>query len=371
MNWSETWQEIRENIWTINLLFPSALFLLFLFTRRAAASVIFSPMVKLGEKTGSKWPGELRYGFEKPLRVFWVLLGALAAYRSCPVLYGSGAGWAVPLRCFRSFLILLLAWGLYRMADSDRLMTVFLVRKLDLQIDAILFPFLSKAIRFAVCALALLIVAQEWNYSISGLLAGLGLGGLAFALAAKDMLANLFGGLVILLDKPFVPGDWIQTGDLEGTVEDMNFRSVKIRTFSQAVVTVPNTLLANGPITNYSRMGKRRVTFTFGVRYGTDPRSLRDCTEKIRSMLLSCGEIEKDGVEAVLDGLGESSLSLMICYYTKTTDWEKFLAVRENVFYGILDILARHHVETAFPTRTLRVESEGTQTPGGFSEDQD
>lgn len=89
-------------------------------------------------------------------------------------------------------------------------------------------------------------IAQEWNYSISGLLAGLGLGGLAFALAAQDMLSNLFGGLVIFLDRPFGIGDWIQTGDTEGTVEDINFRSVKIRTFSQAVVTVPNSSWSTG-----------------------------------------------------------------------------------------------------------------------------
>ena len=343
--------------WMANLFLPIVLLCVFYFTSSPLVSGIFSPMTKMGEKKGNKWPEEFRYGFERPMRVLWISIGVMAAYRACPVLYGDGTGWAVALRIFRSLLIFLLAWGLYRMADSDRLMTVFFVKKFDLQIDSILFPFLSKAIRFVICALALLIVAQEWNYSISGLVAGLGLGGLAFALAAKDMLSNVFGGLVILMDKPFTIGDWIQAGDLEGTVEDMNFRSTKVKTFTQAVVTVPNTLLANEPVTNYSRMGKRRVTFTLGVRYGTEPEKIKACSLEIRKSLFENDEIDKETIEVALDGFGESSINLMVYCFTKTTDWKKYLTVRENVYYSILGILQSQSVELAFPTRTLRVES--------------
>lgn len=353
---SQMWNQLWSNGWTANLVLPLALLCLFFFTRGPLASGLFRPMRKLGEKAGSKWPEELQYGFEKPLRILWISFGVMAAYRVCPVLYGGGAGWAILLRCFRSLLILLLAWGLYRMADSDRLTTVFLVRKFDLRIDAILFPFLSKAIRFAIGALALLIVAQEWNYSISGLLAGIGLGGLAVALAAKDMLANVFGGLVILLDKPFVIGDWIQTGDFEGTVEDMNFRSVKVRTFTQAVVTVPNQLLANEPVTNYSRMGKRKVAFHVEVRHGTEPERMKACTEEIRESLLANEGVERDSIDVALDGIGESGLDLMISYYTRSADWKEYLKVRETVYYSVLEILKHGGAELAFPTRTLEVE---------------
>lgn len=353
---SQMWNQLWSSGWTANLVLPLALFCLFLFTRGPLASGLFRPLKKLGEKTGSKWPEELQFGFEKPLRILWISFGIMAAYRACPVLYGGGVGWAVLLRCFRSLLILLVAWGLYRMADSDRLMTVFLVKKFDLQIDAILFPFLSKAIRFAIGALALLIVAQEWNYSISGLLAGLGLGGLAFALAAKDMLANVFGGLVILLDKPFAMGDWIQAGDSEGTVEDMNFRSVKVRTFTQAIVTIPNTLLANEPVTNYSRMGKRKVTFRVGVRRDTEPERMKACTDGIRESLLANEGIEQDSVDVALDGIGENSLDLMISYYTRSADWKEYLKVRESAYYSVLEILKNQGAELAFPTRTLEVE---------------
>ena len=99
-------------------------------------------------------------------------------------------------------------------------------------------------------------VAQEWDYRIDGFIAGLGLGGLAFSLAAKDTLSNVFGGLVVILDKPFSIGDWIKTPSVEGTVEDISFRSTKVRTFAQALVTVPNATLANEPVTNWTRMGK-------------------------------------------------------------------------------------------------------------------
>lgn len=350
------WNQLWDSGWTKNLLIPSALFCFFFFTRTPLVSGLFRLLRKLGEKKGGRWVEELQYGFERPLRALWAAFGILAAYRSCPALYGSGAGWAMLLQCFRSLLVLLLAWGLYRMADGDRLMTVLLIRKLDLQADAVLFPFLSKAVRFIICALAALIVAQEWNYSISGLLAGLGLGGLAFALAAKDMLANIFGGLIILLDKPFVIGDWIQAGDVEGTVEDMNFRSVKVRTFAQAVVTVPNMLLSNEPITNYSRMGKRRITFRLQLRRETEPERIKACAEDIRKLLLENAGVEENSADVAFEGIGESSLDLSVTYYTKTADWKEYLRVREELYYSILKQLENRRVELALPSGTLRVE---------------
>lgn len=349
-------QTIWSNYWFKNLILPFAVFFAFYFTRKVIVNCIFHPFLKLGKRTGSKRPEQFKDGFEKPLRILFLSVGIFVAFRVCPAVYYSGSSWPIIVKCFRSLLVFLFAWGLYRMAGSKELTEALFAKKFDLQTDSVIVPVVSNLARFVIAALAVLIIAQEWNYSISGLLAGLGLGGLAFALAAKDMLANIFGGLIILLDKPFSLGDWISTGDVEGTVEDINFRSVKVRTFSQAVVTVPNAKLADAPVTNYSRMGKRKVTFNIGLKFGTTVKQMKACTEKIRQMLLDDDNIDNETIIAVFDSFGESSLNLMLYFFTKTTDWKEYLDAREKVYYAVLDILESEKAQLALPTRTLHIE---------------
>ena len=119
--------------------------------------------------------------------------------------------------------------------------------------------------------MATILAIQNLGYSVSGLLASLGIGGLAVALAAKDTLSNVFGSLMLILDRPFKLGDWIKAGDMEGTVEEIGFRSTRIRTFAKTLITVPNSIIANLPLDNFSRMPKRRIKLTVGVTYATTP----------------------------------------------------------------------------------------------------
>lgn len=357
------WQTFLHNSWVKNLLIPAAVFLLFFTVSVPLINTLFRFFKKAAKKTGGAWGEKLEYGFHKPLHLLLVITGLYTALNVCPAVWNALVFQALIVRCFRSFLILVVAWGLYRMADSVELTDTVFARKLDLQVDKALLPVLSGVIRFVIVALAVLIVAQEWNFSISGLLAGLGLGGLAFALAAKDMLANLFGGVVILLDRPFSLGDWIRTGDVEGTVEDVNFRSVKVRTFAQAVVTVPNSMVAAAPVTNFSRMGKRKVDFALTLKYGTPAELVKKCTEEIRRILAENGEIEDDTFSAALDNFGESGLKLMVSYYTKSADFKDYLRVREEVYYSVLKILEDEKVEIAYPTSTVVVDGDGKFLP--------
>jgi len=346
--------ELQKAAWAVDFVIPLAVFLFFYFLRGTVVKGLFRPVKRLN--TGKTWPAELESSFQRPLRVLFALCGLYAALWISPAVPHGGAVWGIVIKCFRSLLILLLAWGLGRMCGSRELAGGFLMKKLDANTDGVLFPFLSKILRFLIFCLALLIVAQEWNYSVSGLLAGLGLGGLAFALAAQDMLSNLFGGLVIFLDRPFSIGDWIQADDVEGTVETMNFRSVKVRTFSQAVVTVPNSKLVDRPVTNYSRMGKRKVSFTVGLKFGTTERQIRSCAARIRTMLLENKEIDPQTVIVTFSSIGESSLDLLLYFFTRTTDWQEHLKIREEIQYGVLRILEDEKAELAFPTRTVQVE---------------
>ena len=361
MNGSPAVSSILSRPEISGLVLPLAIFLLFFLLRGPVAAALAKPFEKFSEKTGREWPGEFARAFQKPVRVLIAAVGLYIALRMSTAVPHGGAAWQSAVRCFRSLWVALAAWGLCRLSDGA--VALLFEKKPDLQISGVLLPFLSRALRFLITALAVLIIAQEWNYSISGLLAGLGLGGLAFALAAQETISNLFGGLVVFLDKPFSIGDWIKTGEIEGNVEDMSFRSVKIRTFSQAVVTVPNAKLVGGAITNFSRMGKRKVDFTLTLSLETKPETLRSCTEEIREMLADCEGLEPESAAAALDGIGQTGFSLLISFYTVTTDWQEFLRVREEVYYRVLAILEREHAELAVPTQFLRLEQPGENAP--------
>lgn len=230
-------------------------------------------------------------------------------------------------------------------------------KKLNWDIDRILIPFLSKSIRFVVVAIAISVVAQEWGYEIGGLVAGLGLGGLAFALAARDAVANIFGGIVIITEKPFSIGDWIETPSVEGTVEDITFRSTRVRTFAQALVTMPNSTLANEPITNWTRMGKRRITFHLGVTYSTPRHKLETSVRRIRNMLEQHPEIDQETLFVHFDKFAGSSLDIFLYFFTKTTDWGKWLEVKEDCNLKIMEILEEEGVSIAFPSTSVYFET--------------
>ena len=339
-------QTFFELGWVRNILIPAVAFSLFLGLSAPVTGLVFRLIERASAKTGGSWGEKLGYGFRKPLRAALIVIGFFTALAVCPAVWENAAAAAALTKCFRSFLVLDITWGFYRMTGRVELGNSSFAKKLDLQVDEALMPALSGALRFLLAALAVLIVAQEWNFSISGLIAGLGLGGLAFALAAKDMLANLFGGLVVLLDRPFTIGDWIRTGGVEGTVEDLSFRSIRIRTAEQSVVTVPNSLVASAPIENYSRMGKRRVKFTLTAA-GTEPDRIRRCVERINALLAESGDVEQGTFSAALSGIGGSGSVLSVSYYTRTAEYGEYLRVREKIYYEILTVLQEEGVSLA------------------------
>jgi MscS family membrane protein len=210
-------------------------------------------------------------------------------------------------------------------------------------------------------AISLSIIGQEFDYDVNGLVAGLGLGGLAFALAAKEAVGNLIGGIVIVTEKPFSIGDWILTPSVEGIVEDINFRSTKIRTFSQALVTVPNATLANEAITNWSRMGKRRITFHLGLNYRTTKEQIQRVVNRIEIMLNNHEDIHPDTVMVAFDHYNESSLDILIYFFTNSTVWAEHVKIKHEINLEIMGILEEEGVEVAFPSRTIYVSAHASE----------
>lgn len=328
--------------------------------RRLLTRLITAVCYKMASRTKTSLDNHLIEAFTKPLEWFFALLGL---YLALNYLSLKPAADAFISNVFRTGVILLISAGLYNFAGSFEALSEEYEELFGAKVDKILVPFLSKVLKFVIIALAVTVIAQEWDYKIDGLIAGLGLGGLAISLAAKDALANVFGGIVIITDKPFSIGDWIQTPSVEGTVEDISFRSTKVRTFTQALVTVPNSTLASEPITNWSRMGKRRVMFKLGLTYGTSRTQIREFVSAVERLLTSHPEVDQETIVVRFDGFGESSLDILIQFFVKPTALADYARVKEDINLEIMALMEEQGLSVAFPSRSLYFETPATVTP--------
>lgn len=336
------------------MIIATAIFLAFSILRKLFTNYFFKTILSMTNKNNLDFVNGVLLSFEKPLHNFFVVLGIYASLVYLPL---SEAQNILATKIFRSSIIVFMATGVYNFVGNNNLFNK-ISNKIEVEIDNILFPFVSKIMKFIVVIMTIAIVANEWEYDVNGFIAGLGLGGLAFALAAKDTLANVFGGIVIIADKPFTIGDWILTDGVEGTVEDINFRSTKIRTFAQALVTVPNASLASQSVTNWTRMGKRRITFKLSLTYSTPRVKMERCVDRIREMLKQHAHIHQETIFVHFDQFNESSLDVFLYFFTKTTNWGEFLRVKEDVNFKIMTILEEEQISIAFPSRSIYIEKE-------------
>ncbi|WP_442599972.1 mechanosensitive ion channel family protein [Neobacillus sp. D3-1R] len=326
-----------------------AVFILF---RNLFTKYVFQLILKLSKKTPNEFFTRICLGFERPLGWAFIITGLYVAMEYFPFIEQHNA---LFLKFLRSMVIILITWGLFNISSPTTGILVSVNQKMKNKIDLILLPFISRTIRVIIIAISISIIGQEFDYDVNGLVAGLGLGGLAFALAAKEAVGNLIGGIVIVTEKPFSIGEWILTPSVEGTVEDINFRSTKIRTFSQALVTVPNSTLANEPITNWSRMGKRRITFHLGLNYKTTKEQIQTVVYRIEQMLSNHEDIHPDTIMVAFDHYNDSSLDILIYFFTNTTVWADHVKIKHAINLQIMGILEDEGVEVAFPSRTIYV----------------
>ncbi|VAW57623.1 Small-conductance mechanosensitive channel [hydrothermal vent metagenome] len=218
---------------------------------------------------------------------------------------------------------------------------------------------IGKLIRISVFITGGLIMLQKLGYSISGILAFGGVGGIAIGFAAKDLLANFFGGLMIYLDRPFKVGDWIRSDDksIEGTVENIGWRLTRIRTFDKRPLYVPNSIFANISVENPSRMTNRRIKETMGIRYD-DAAKMPAIIEQVKSMLINHPAIDNNQTLMVnLNRFAPSSIDFFIYTFTKTTDWILFHEIKQDVLLKIIEIIEENGAEFAFPTSTLHIQA--------------
>ncbi len=357
----DIWQQFKEfldysfmNVGLGRIAVAILVFLLVYIFRQLFTKFGIGALRRFTSKTKFTLDNKLLDVIEPPLKYFFVVVGIWAAFQ---VLQLPENAAEMIGKFIRSLFAIAVIWTAYRATD---LMTNFfqaLTAKTESGLDDQIMMFIGKALRVLVIVLGAMILVREWGYDIAGLVAGLGLGGLAFALAAKDTVANLFGSITILLDRPFVVGDWIETPSLEGTVEDIRLRSTQVRTFANAMVTVPNSILANSAITNWSRMKKRRIKYKLGVTYSSSSRQLKDCVTKLKDMLENHPGIHKDVIFVYFTDFGDSALELFVYCFTNTTVWQEYLEMRQDVNLKIMQIVEEIGMSMAFPSQSVYLEN--------------
>jgi len=310
---------------------------------------------KQANKTDNLWDDALLHAAKSPVSLVIWLVGLSWAAHIAQVYSGAEIFSALePIQ--RIGVIFCLAWFVTRFISGAEKIVVSQERMKE-PMDETTVSAMGKLLRASVIITAVLVVLQTMGYSISGVLAFGGIGGIAVGFAAKDLLANFFGGLMIYLDRPFKVGDWVRSPDqeIEGTVEKIGWRLTTIRTFDKRPLYVPNATFTSISVQNPSRMSHRRIYETIGIRYD-DAHKIEAIINDVKAMLLHHEQIDSTQTLIVnFNAYAASSLDFFIYTFTRTTNWIQYHEVKQDVLLKILVIIENQGAEVAFPTSTLLV----------------
>lgn len=239
------------------------------------------------------------------------------------------------------------------------------------QAENLIAPMLSRLGKATIVIIAGLTLLSSVGINVTGFVATLGVGGLVLAFAAKDSVENLFGSVMVLVEKPFKIGDWIRVADVDGEVEEIRLRSTRIRTFEDSVIVLPNSILLTKGIENFGMRRYRRLRTTIGVTYDTPPDKLDQFTNRIREMLFSHPHIWNEKRLVYFNDFAASSLNILVYCFIMATNWQEELEIRNEILLQIIRIADEMEVEFAFPTQVVRVkENDAAKLPYGGIEPQ-
>jgi len=260
-------------------------------------------------------------------------------------------------RIFKLLMILNIMWILLRFCDIILVIMLHRADATDNKFNNQLIPFFIDFLKITVVVFsALVVLGSVFNVNVATLVAGLGIGGLAIALAAKESLENLLGSLTIFLEKPFIVGDLVQIGNIQGTVEKVGFRSTRVRTLEKSFVTIPNKMVVNESLDNLSLRTFRRVRFDIGLTYSTSIEQMKEVTKKLQAFLDAHARTNGDG-RVRFSSFGPSSLDIMVLYFIDTQDYNEFLDIREDINYEIIQIVKGAGADFAFPSTSIYLEN--------------
>jgi len=343
-----------------------ALVVAFLFLRIPLAKLTVRILfARLRRRNADRYK-RIRSALLRPLSFFFLagVARAVLPFLSIPASYGD-----VAANVLSTLFLLAAFWTLYAAAGLVAGLLMDPDRDPPGKVDANAANYIAVALKAVVFVFGVFAVLSRWVTDISGLVAGLGIGGLALALAAQDTASNLFGSIAIMVDKPFEIGDWVEFDGFAGTVVAVGLRSTKIRVIDQSILSVPNSKLAASIISNGALRGARRVAFHVGLVYATPPAVVAAFVEGVKTLLHEDPEVEPDSALVAFEKFSASSLDVFVAYRTHP-DYAEMLRVREKINLAILNLAREMDVAMAFPSISLYQERPAKAEEGsGFAAD--
>ena len=344
-NAGNTWQH-----YTIAVLILAASYIF----RKAFTRLVFGGLRKLTSRTQTTLDDEMFVALQNPVGAFIAVLGAVVAVK---VLKLSPEAEAARVYVQTVAFAVVTLWFFLNgfSALMDHLQASAKRRQMSV---AAFMPWIKKALIVLILIVGVLMVAQRLGADVKAFLAGLGIGGLAFALAAQDTLANVFGSVVVAVDQPFRVGEFVQVGANMGVVEDIGLRSTKLRSPDRTLIAIPNKTVANEVINNFGRMPQRRVLQTIGVTYGSKREQVDALVGDIREMLRGMPGVHPDTILVHFLNFGASSLDVQIIYFSADPDGIKTMDLRHKVNLELMRLVEARGLSFAFPTQTIEFAGE-------------
>ena len=342
------------------VLVAAAIFLGFLVLRKTISKVILHRLERLTAKTETELDDKILSALEPPLNLLPIVLGLFFAREYIGV---EGTVAILMDKLIRSLVVFTIFWSFFNVI----LPISHLFKRLEDIFDRSLLDWLFNAARAALALIGAATILEIWGIRVGPIIAGLGLFGVAVALGAQDLFKNLISGILILSERRFKIGDWIQVnGVVEGTVEQIGFRSTRIRRFDKAPVFVPNTLLSDNTVINFTSMTFRRISWLVGLEYKTTVDQLRNIREKVEAWITNHEGYVNPPVAPLfvrIDNFSDSSIDMKIYCFTRTTVWGEWLALKEELVCAIKEIVEEEGTGFAFPSQSLYVETMPWETP--------
>ena len=317
--------------------------------RRVVTTIIFNQLKKLAAKTETTLDDKLFPALEAPVATFIMLVGIFSALKVLKLssgtdhYIGNGATVAFSLNLF---------WGLLAALDALLDHAHEVAREKQLGVAAFM-PWIKKSLVAVFVVLGLLLTVQSLGYNVSAILSGLGIGGLAFALAAQDTIANLFGSIIVAIDQPFKLGETVKIGANTGLVEDIGLRSTKLRLVDKSLVVIPNKLVSSEAIVNLSRFTARRVEQVLALTYDTTPAQMEALVQEVRGLIQAEAEVDPASVLVYFRDFSASSLDLWLVYVVKDADFPKHMALRQRLNLAFMRAIEARGLAFAFPSQTV------------------
>lgn len=340
--------------WTIAVFLIVLVALLIDFLQRRA----MTRLATVVKDTANLWDDAVFHAAVRPLTLLVWLIGITLAAEFIPV-REEGAllnpEWVGQIR--QLGVLYAFTWFGYSLVRQIENNIIKRAEQDNRQVDQTTVKALGRVVRITLVVTASLVALDTLGFNVAGLMAAGGIGGLAVGLAAKDMLANFFGGVTVFLDRPFGIGDWIVLQDkgIEGVVEEIGWRQTTIRKFDKRPVYVPNAVFTTASVENPSRMTHRRINENIGLRY-QDIGQMEAITSKVRTMLMQHAEIDESQTLMVqFNAFNESSVDFFIYCMTHTVNWQRYHEVKQDVLLKISEIVKSHDCAIAFPTRTVEL----------------